>query len=143
MSTTCSDGWKKHFKLSSALSSVGSSESESLTFKAKKKKQKVNISLDGLGIKQVESARFLGVDIDGNINWINQISRVCRSKTFLYTLSSKALSTSCCYAGSMLRIYLSLLSYGNIVWGNTWTTRLEPIRRLQKKLRYKDHYSFK
>ena len=26
------------------------------------------------------------------------------------------------------------LSYGNIVWGNTYTTRLEPIRRLQKKI---------
>ena len=39
--------------------------------------------------------------------------------------------------------YLSLLSYGNIVWGNTYTTRQEPKRRLQKKLRYKDHYFFK
>jgi len=26
------------------------------------------------------------------------------------------------------------LSYGNIVWGNTYTTRLEPIRKLQKKI---------
>ena len=26
------------------------------------------------------------------------------------------------------------LSYGNIVWGNTYTTRLEPIRRLQKQI---------
>ena len=90
-----------------------------MTFKEKKIKQQVIISLDGLGIKQVESARFLGVDIDGNINWKNQISCVCRGKTFLYTLSSKALSTSYCYAGSILRIYLSLLSYDNIVWGNT------------------------
>ena len=73
MSTTRSDGWKKHFKLTSALSSVGLTESELLTFKAQKKQQ-VNISLDGLGIKQVESARFLGVDIDGNINWKNQMS---------------------------------------------------------------------
>ena len=39
--------------------------------------------------------------------------------------------------------YLSLLSYGNIVWENTYTTRQEPKRRLQKKLRYKDHYFFK
>lgn len=30
-------------------------------------KQQVNISLDGLGIKQVESASLLGVHIDGNI----------------------------------------------------------------------------
>ena len=90
-----------------------------MTFKEKKIKQQVIISLDGLGIKQVESARFLGGHIDGNINWKNQISCVCRSKTFWYTLSSKALSTSCCYAGSILRIYLSLLSYDNIVWGNT------------------------
>ena len=65
--------------MSSVLSSVGSSEFELLPFKAKKQKnkktkqnkaikQQVNINLDGLGIKQVESARFLGVHRDGNIN---------------------------------------------------------------------------
>ena len=40
--------------------------------------QLVNISLDGSGIKHVESARFLGVHSDGNINWKSQISHVYR-----------------------------------------------------------------
>ena len=35
------------------------------------------ISLDGFAIKQVELARFLGVHIDGNVNWKSQISHVC------------------------------------------------------------------
>lgn len=35
------------------------------------------ISLDGSAIKQVELARFLGVHIDGNVNWKSQISHVC------------------------------------------------------------------
>ena len=26
------------------------------------------------------------------------------------------------------------LSYGNITWGNTYSTRLQPIRKLQKKI---------
>ena len=40
------------------------------------------------------------------------------------------------------------LSYGNITWGNTYTSRLQPIRRLQKKIiriitfsKYTDHTS--
>ena len=55
-------------------------------------------------------------------------------KTFWYTLSSKTLFTSRCYAESILCTYLPIPKYGNIVWGNTYTTRLEPIRRLQKKI---------
>ena len=46
-----------------------------LIFEAKDKKikQQVDISLDGSGIKQVESARFLRFHIDKNINWKNHI----------------------------------------------------------------------
>ena len=118
----------EEFHYSCALS-VGSSESELLTFIARKKlSNKLRFRYQSGRIE------FIQTKIS---------SRFCRSKTFWYTLSSKALSTSRCYAGSILRIYLSLLSYGNIVWGNTYTTRLEPKRRLQKKLRHKDHYFFK
>ena len=61
-----------------------------MTFKEKKIKQQVIISLDGLGIKQVESARFLGGHIDGNINWKNHISHVCSKITKLSGILCRA-----------------------------------------------------
>ena len=65
-STTCSGGWRKHFK--NCHRNYLSSQSKLLTFIAKKKiNNQVNISLDGLGIKQVESVKYLRVHIDGNV----------------------------------------------------------------------------
>ena len=43
----------------------------------KKRKQKINIKLDDLNIKKLESARFLGVRIDRNLDWKHQISYIC------------------------------------------------------------------
>ena len=39
-----------------------------------------------------------------------------------------------CMRGLYYAMIYQYLSYGNIVCGNTYTTRLEPIRRLQKKI---------
>ena len=63
-----------------------------LIFKAKNKKikQQVDISLDGSGIKQVESARFLRVHIDENINWKNHLSHVCNKIAKLSSILSQA-----------------------------------------------------
>ena len=36
--------------------------------------------------------------------------------------------------GLYYTLIYSYLSHGNIVWKNTYTTRLEPIRKLQKKI---------
>ena len=115
----------------------------------KKIKQQVNLSLDGSGIKQVESARFLAVHIDENINWKYHVSHV-------YSKIGK-LSGILCRARHLPRVvirslYYALiypyLCYRNIAWGNTYTTRLEPIRRLQQKIvriitfsKFKEHTS--
>ena len=71
--------------------------------------REVNITLDGSGIKQVESAKFLGVHIDENINWKNHMLCLQQNcKTFWYTVSSKTLFSSRCYAGSILCTYLPI-----------------------------------
>ena len=49
-------------------------------------------------------------------------------------LQSKALSTPECHAGLYCSLIHPYLSYGNIAWGNTYSTRLLPIRKLQKKI---------
>ena len=99
-------------------------------------KQQVNIGVDSSGIKQVESARLLAVHIDENINWKNHISHVCSKIT-------KLSGILCRGRHYLLRVILRSLynaliypyqSYRNIAWGNMYTTRLEPMRRLQKKI---------
>ena len=102
----------------------------------KSNKQQVNIGVDSSGIKQIESARLIAVHIDENINWKNHISHVC-SKI------AKLSGILCRGRHYLLRVIIRILynaliypylSYSNIAWGNTYTTRLEPIRRLQKKI---------
>ena len=102
----------------------------------KSNKQQVNIGVDSSGIKQVESARLLAVHIDENINWKNHINHVCskiaklsgilcRGRHYLPRVVIRSLYNALIYP---------YLSYRNIAWGNTYTTRLELIRRLQKKI---------
>ena len=102
----------------------------------KSNRQQVNIGVDSSGIKQVESARLLAVHIDENINWKNHIRHVCskiaklsgilcRGRHYLLRVIIRSLYNALIYP---------YLSYRNIAWENTYTTGLEPIRRLQKKI---------
>ena len=119
-------------------------------FKANKKKinQSIELQIEGNDVKQVESTKFLGIYIDSNLNWkqhikhtTNKISKVCgilcRARHFL---SSKILRN----------LYYTLvypyLQYGNTIWANTYPSRLDAIRKIQKKIlriitfsNYKDH----
>ena len=81
---------------------------------------------------------FCVIDIhrDGNIDWKCQISHVC-SKTA--KISGILCRTRHNLPGVFMQsLYYALiyryLIYGNIASGNTYTTRLEPIRRLQKRI---------
>ena len=108
-----------------------------LIFKAKKtKRQQVSISLDGSGIKHVESARFWGVHIDENIDWKNLVSHVCSKIAKLSGILCRArhywprvLMRGLYHA--LIYPYLMVTLYGK---NDMYTTRLEPIRRLQKKI---------
>ena len=39
---------------------------------------KLNISIDGETISQVTTMKYLGIDIDSNLNWNNHIDRICK-----------------------------------------------------------------
>ena len=49
-------------------------------------------------------------------------------------MQSKALSTPECHAGFIFCLIYPYLSYGNITWGNEYSTRLQPIRKIRKKI---------
>ena len=94
----------------------------------------VNITLNGTNIEQSHT-QFLGVIIDENLTWREQIetveTKVSKSIAVLYKtkhfLDIKALRT----------LYQSLvepyMSYCCEIWGNTYPSRLGKLSMLQKK----------
>ena len=95
----------------------------------------VNIILNGKNIAQVSHTQFLGVIIDENLTWREQIktveTKVSKSIGVLYktkdVLDIQALRT----------LYQSLvepyMSYCCEIWGNTYPSRLRKFSLLQKK----------
>ena len=139
--------WLKASKLS-----LNIKKTQLLIFKAKNKKitQQINIKLDDSNIKQVESARFLGIQIDGNLNWKQQISNICNkiARTTGILCKARHYLLRVVMRGLYYALIHPYLSYGNIAWGNTYSTRLQPIRRLHKKIirlitfsKFSDHTS--
>ena len=95
----------------------------------------VNIVLNGKNIEQVSHTKFLGVIIDENLTWREQIktveTKVSKSIGVLYktkdVLDIQALRT----------LYQSLvepyMSYCCEIWGNTYPSRVRKLSLLQKK----------
>ncbi len=105
--------------------------------KNKKLKQKVNIRLVDSDIRQVESARFLGVRIDGNLDWKHQVSHTCNkiAKTIGILCRARNYLPRVVMRSLYYVLIYPYLSYGDIAWGNTYSARLQPIRRLHKKIK--------
>ena len=76
------------------------------------------IELNGSEIKRVEKIKYLGIIIDGNLDWDKQFKRI-RSKINSGLISLKRLknillqSQLCCVCYGLVE---SLLRYGNVVW---------------------------
>ena len=94
----------------------------------------VNIVLNGKNIEQVSHTKFLGVIIDENLTWREQIktvaTKVSKSIGVLYktkdVLDSQALRT----------LYQSLvepyMSYCCEIWGNTYPSRVRKLSATEK-----------
>jgi hypothetical protein len=95
----------------------------------------LNIILDKVKIKQVESAKFLGLLIDPKLSWKAHIksveNQIAKNLRVLQQTKNK-LDTN-----SKLLLYHSLIlshmSYCNEIWGNTFGSYLKKIKQQQKK----------
>ena len=87
-------------------------------------------------MKQVESTKFLGIHIDSGLTWkqhINYIIRkisktsgiLCKARHYVSSKTSRMLDYSLIYP---------FILYGNTIWANTYPSRLDKIRRIQKKI---------
>ena len=99
--------------------------------KKRKSNHKIEISINNQNIEQVNQTTFLGViNIDENLTWNSHLnvmkSTAIISKIRHFTnLNSRKL------------LYYSLvypyLTYGNLIWGITYKTRIQKLINIQKK----------
>ncbi|KAL0868710.1 hypothetical protein ABMA27_008153 [Loxostege sticticalis] len=84
-------------------------------------KQHYNILYDNNKIDEVESYKFLGVNIDTHLNWKEHIDIVCRKlQRFTFALKNVRQNISIEAALTAYHGYVSsVLSYGILLWGNS------------------------
>ena len=123
------------------------SKSNFVIFHSHKKKvnHNLNISINDVALEQKQNTKYLGIIMDSNLNLKNHVHQI----------SAKV--SKCIGILSKLRYYLDrtilkqlyyaflypYLTYGLVVWGNTYHTNIYPIIILQKRaIRIMTHSKF-
>jgi hypothetical protein len=111
--------------------SINESKTKIVIFKCKNKSldSRITIKINNDIIKQVPSVQFLGVTIDQKLTWSNHINSVLKSITKSTGMIAKLRDYT--NKNTLKLIYYALvypyLTYGNLVWGNTYPTRLQKL----------------
>lgn len=93
------------------------------------------LAIDNKELKREFCIRYLGILIDSHLNWKHHIDCIVKK----IRRSTGILSKLRYYVGLdiLLSLYYALiypfLTYGIIIWGNTYKTTLQPIFILQKR----------
>ena len=98
--------------------------------------RKINLKIDNNIIQQAAFVKFLGVIIDEKLTWKNHISFVHKKTIEAAALIAKLRHYT--NKNTLKLIYYALvypyLTYGNLIWGNTYQTKLQKILNVQKKI---------
>ena len=118
--------------------SLNIKKTQIIIFKAKNKKlhESIDVKLNNEKIKQVKSIKFLGINIDSNLTWkqhINYITKKVSKTTGILYKARHYVSPNILRTLYHALVY-PYLHYGNIIWANTYPTRLDKIKKLQKKI---------
>ena len=129
-----SKSWAKHHKMQihydkTSCMTLGSRH------RTQNKASKLDITIDGNEIKQVDKQKLLGVYIDENLLWTTHIDYLCSTISTKISLL-KQLSTyvpvkvqKLFYQGYIL----PLIDYGSNTWGSTSKLNIERLSKLQKR----------
>ena len=118
--------------------SINTTKTKYIIFKSRNKKCdiEIDIKLNDNIIQQASHIKFLGVILDRELTWKNHINSVVK-----HIIKSTALIAKLRHytnKNTLKLIYYLLvypyLTYGNLVWGNTYPTRLQKILNIQKKI---------
>jgi len=101
----------------------------------KKTQYSVKLFINGEGIKQVNTIKYLGIYIDSHLNWKAHVSYIAKKiKRCIGVLSKIRYFVN---ISVLIQLYYSMifpfLSYGIITWGNTYQTTLNSLITIQKK----------
>lgn len=96
-----------------------------MIFKSKSENNDYKVVIDGMNVEKVQVAKFLGVKVNDQLTWNDQINSVYKnlSKNISILYRVKHILTS----HSMYTLYCTLilpyLNYACEIWGNTFETR--------------------
>ena len=125
--------------------SLNIDKSNFVIFRPPQKKVNYNIKLkiDNKDIKEIKSIKYLGVYVDCHLKWKEHILEV--SKKLARGIGILLKLRHFVNLASLVQVYYSIiysfLTYGIIVWGNTYSSNLQPLIILQKK-GYTNHHIF-
>ena len=96
----------------------------------------VNLLINGRILVERKSLKYLGVIIDCNLNWKEHVSELCKKISRGVGILSKL--RHFLDVRILIQIYYCIiypfLTYGVIIWGNTYKTNFESLIILQKRL---------
>ena len=124
--------------------SLNIDKSNFVIFRPPQKKVNYNIKLkiDNKDIKEMKSIKYLGVYIDCHLKWKEHILEV--SKKLARGIGILLKLRHFVNLASLVQVYYSIiysfLTYGIIVWGNTYSSNLQPLIILQKRLYESSHF---
>ena len=100
-----------------------------------KNKGKLEVKLNGEQLKQVNSVRYLGVEVDSNLTWNVHVKYICRSIYFkLHALRHLSSTLQTDLLNTLYKTTIQpCIDYACSVWGNCSLKNRELIRRLQRR----------
>ncbi len=103
------------------------------------------INIGNQTINKVKTTKFLGLQIDDQLKWANQIKHIKSKLTSsLFAIRSAKHILSIKQLQTLYKtMFQPYLEYGNILWGSASQTLLTPLETMQKKaIRYISHSGY-
>ena len=101
----------------------------------RKKLNSIDIRINNIQIEKVNETKFLGIIIDNQLKWKPHLNYVCSKVSKSIGIIGRLRFVLPKY--TLRTLYYSLiypyLNYGSIIWGNTFLSNLNRLKKLQKK----------
>ena len=107
-----------------------------LTLRNKKKSYSFNVCIDEEPLEECDSYKYLGVIVDKNLSWNDQIQYLSQKVSKACGFLSKL--RHCVNTDTLISVYYALvhsyLGYGIVSWGSATSTALQPLNSLVNRI---------
>ena len=95
----------------------------------------LNVFLNDTKLKQVNSARYLGVNIDCHLTWDDHVKQLCKTLSYkVYTLRRLCITLNTPLLNTLYKTTIQpSIDYACSVWGNCSSKNREFIHRIQRR----------